>query len=508
LRAKLIIRDEVNVKIEGLDLAMRKRLVDKFKYVDPKARFLPSVRLGRWDGKIAFFQLGGSTYINLLPDILPVLDAAGYDIEVDDQRTYNTTFEFEPITETTFAHRAWPDGHTRAGEPIMFRDYQVPIVNTFLANPQSLQEIATGAGKTLMTAALSYRVEKYGRSIVIVPNKDLVKQTEVDYKNLQLDVGVYFGERKEVGRTHTICTWQSLNVLLKASEGRNDEDEPSSHRLLKDPTDYIIDDMVQGVVLIMIDEVHQAKADVLKTLLSGVFSRVPIRWGLTGTVPKEEFERLSICCSIGPVVGSLKASTLQEAGHLANCHVNIVQLQDYVEYRDYQSELKYLVTNVERIAYIAKIIDKIKDTGNTLILVDRIETGKILQAELSTLFSLLSDKPDVAFISGSTKSVDRKEEYDEIATSTNKIIVATYGVAAVGINIPRIFNLVMVESGKSFTRVIQSIGRGIRKAEDKDFVQIWDITSTCKFAKRHLTARKKFYRDANYPFSVEKTEWK
>jgi superfamily II DNA or RNA helicase len=156
---------------------------------------------------------------------------------------------------------------------------------------------------------------------------------------------------------------------------------------------------------------------------------------------------------------------------------------------------------------VARLIDKIKDTGNTLILVDRIETGKILQTQLSTLFSLLTDRPDVVFVSGSTKAADRKEEYDEIATASNKIIIATYGVAAVGINIPRIFNLVMVESGKSFTRVIQSIGRGIRKAEDKDHVEIWDITSTCKFARRHLTKRKAFYKEANYPFSAEKLEW-
>jgi superfamily II DNA or RNA helicase len=85
--------------------------------------------------------------------------------------------------------------------------------------------------------------------------------------------------------------------------------------------------------------------------------------------------------------------------------------------------------------------------------------------------------------------------------------VATFGVAAVGINIPRIFNLVLLEPGKSFVRVIQSIGRGIRKAEDKDFVQIWDVTSTCKYAKRHLTERKKFYKEAKYPFTLEKTDW-
>jgi superfamily II DNA or RNA helicase len=114
---------------------------------------------------------------------------------------------------------------------------------------------------------------------------------------------------------------------------------------------------------------------------------------------------------------------------------------------------------------------------------------------------------DSVFISGEVKTVDRKEEYDEIKTSSNKIIIATYGVAAVGINIPRIFNLVLVEPGKSFVRVIQSIVRGIRKAEDKEFVQIWDITSSCKFAKRHLTERKKFYKEAKYPFSIEKTDW-
>jgi len=492
--AKLIIRDEVNVKIEGLDLVERKKLVDKFKYEIPGARYQPAVRLGRWDGKVAFFNLGGTTYINLLPDIIPYLVERGYDVEIEDTRDYTTTFEFDKIKEDSFSHVIWPKGHPKVGESIQLRDYQVEIINNFLTNPQSLQEIATGAGKTLITAALSASVEKYGRSIVIVPNKSLVTQTEADYVNMGLDVGVYFGDRKEFGRTHTICTWQSLNILLKNTKSHD--------------TNITIGEFIEGVVCIMVDEVHMAKADALKTLLTSVFAHVPIRWGLTGTIPKEDYEFVSIKCSIGDVIGRLSASELQEAGHLANCHVNVVQLMDYVEYADYQSELKYLTTNAPRLAYIATLIDKIKESGNTLILVDRIETGKMLQIELSSLFSLLSDKPEVAFVSGSTKSKDRKDEYDEIATSTNKIIIATYGVAAVGINIPRIFNLVLFEAGKSFVRVIQSIGRGIRKAEDKDFVQIWDLTSTCKFAKRHLTKRKAFYRDANYPFEVEKVTWK
>ena len=483
MQARLIIRDEVNVKIEGLELATRKKLVDQFKYEIPGARYLPAVRLGRWDGKVPFFQLGGSTYINLLPEILPYLEEQGYDVDVDDSREYSTNFSFDQITEDTFAGIAWPKGHPKAGEPIMLRDYQVEILNNFLTNPQSVQEIATGAGKTIMTAALSKSVEPYGRSIIIVPNKSLVTQTEDDYRNLGLDVGVYFGDRKEWGRTHTICTWQSLNVLLKNTKNHEAE--------------CTIGEFVEGVVCVMVDEVHMAKADALKTLLTGVFAHVPIRWGLTGTIPKEDYAALSIFCSLGNVVGRLSASELQEAGHLANCHVNIVQLVDHVEYNNYQSELKYLVETPERLDYIADLVTKVNGTGNTLVLIDRIATGKLLEERLD----------NAVFVSGSTKAKDRKDEYDEVAISDDKIIVATYGVAAVGINIPRIFNLVLVEPGKSFVRVIQSIGRGIRKAEDKDFVQIWDITSTCKFAKRHLTKRKAFYKEANYPFTLEKADW-
>ena len=482
--ATLIVKDEVNVKIEGLDLNTRKKLVNQFKYDVPYARYLPAVRLGRWDGKVSYFQMGGSTYVNLLPEILPVLDAEGYDIELDDLRDYRTNFEFEAVTETTYSNIAWPKNHPQEGEPVKLRDYQVDIVNAFLNNTQCLQEVATGAGKTIMTASLSERVEQYGRSIVIVPNKSLVTQTEKDYRNMQLDVGVFYGDRKEFGCRHTICTWQSLNVLLKNTRNAVAE--------------ITIGEFLEDVVAVIVDEVHMAKADALKTLLTGVMSHIPIRWGLTGTIPKEQFEFQSLHVSLGPVINQLSASELQDRGVLAQCHVNVVQLVDHSEFNNYQSELKYLLEEEGRLDAIAGLIQQVNQTGNTLILVDRITAGQELVKRLD----------NAVFISGATKAGDRQDHYDQVQISEGKIIVATYGVAAVGINIPRIFNLVLVEPGKSFVRVIQSIGRGIRKAEDKDYVQIWDITSTCKFAKRHLTKRKTFYRDANYPFSQERLEWK
>jgi len=483
MACKIILKDEVNCKIEGLDLETRKKLEKELKFFMPYAYHVPAYKLGRWDGCVSFFTIGGVTYTNLLDRLLPLIIADGYQVEVEDLRA-NYKFEFDDVDETSFQHVTWPKGHPAEGDPITLRDYQVDIVNKFLSTPHCLQEIATGAGKTLITAALSSKVEAHGRSIVIVPNKDLVRQTYDDYVNMGLDVGVYYGDKKDIGKTHTICTWQSLNSIKK--------------QFREAKSDMSLTEFVEDVVCVIVDEVHQAKADVLKELLTKDFAHIPLRWGLTGTIPKADHEQVSLKACLGEVVHKLAASELQEAGVLSNCHVNIVQLDDTVEYNNYQSELTYLTSDKKRIEYISKLIESISESGNTLILVDRIKAGNMI----------VYNVPGASFVSGSMKTTVRKDHYDEINTEDHRVLVATYGVAAVGINIPRIFNLVLLEPGKSFVRVIQSIGRGVRKAQDKDFVQIWDLTSTAKFSKRHLRERKNFYKEANYPFSIEKVKYK
>ena len=482
---KIIIKDEVNVKIDNLDLDTRKALVKKFKYEDPTARFRPSYKLGRWDGAISFFGLGGTTYLSMLGPVVEYLESKYYYMEVEFHRT-GPALEFPEISEDFWGDATWPVGHRFAGEKIRLREDQVEVINKFLENPQCIQEIATGFGKTITTATLSKICEKYGRTITIVPNKSLVEQTEEDFINCGLDVGVYYGDRKNLDKTHTICTWQSLNILDKKSKDFNGEEQ-----VLR------LAELLDNVQCVMVDEVHMAKADVLKTLLTKNLANAPIRWGLTGTIPKAEHEFQSIRASLGEVVNRVAAHTLQEAGVLSNCHVNIVQTAEWKEFGSYAEELKYLVTDNARMNYISDMIKGIAETGNTLVLVNRIDSGK----------ALVEKNPDAVFVSGEVKTTARKKEYDEVKTVDNKIIVATYGVAAVGINIPRIFNLVLLEPGKSFVRVIQSIGRGIRKADDKDFVQIWDLTASTKYAKRHLTERKKFYKDAKYPFTIEKVKY-
>ena len=483
-KTKLLIRDEVNVKFADLDVKTRRRISEEAKYFLPYAYHMPAYKLGRWDGFVRFCDIGGRTYLNLLDRLLPIVQEQGYSIEIEDLRQ-PWNIKFDKVQATDYDHIAWPKGHPVEGMPIILRDYQVDVINKFLENPQCLQEVATGAGKTLITAVLSHKCEEHGRTIVIVPNKDLVVQTEKDYKNLGLDVGVLYGDRKEYDKTHTICTWQSLAVLEKKTKAG------------EAPID--VDVFVSDVACVMVDEVHKAKADVLRNLLGGVFANVPVRWGLTGTIPKDDHEAVAVTCCLGPVVGNLSSKELQDMGVLADLDISVLQLQDgALGFNSYAQELKWLVTDPTRIDQISQIINGLSTNGNTLVLIDRIATGEMLAER----------NEDWVFVSGSMKTKDRQKEYEEVSEMDNKVIVATYGVAAVGINIPRIFNLVMLEPGKSFVRVIQSIGRGIRKAQDKDYVNVVDITSNCKYSKRHLTKRKAFYKEQNFRFQVTKVEYK
>ena len=482
--AKIVILDEVNIHIQNIDLKVKKALTLCVRYFIPSAKFSHLYKLGRWDGYMSYAKLSGHSYLTLLDKLIPVLQINGYEFEIDDQRE-NHSFSFPSIDENYLSDICWPAGHRFENQPIQLRDYQVDAINNCLNNIQSVSVLPTGAGKTIISASLSKLVEPYGRSIIIVPNKNLVQQTEEDYKNIGLDVGVLYGDRKEYDKKHTICTWQSLNILDKKNKDSLDDDQ--------------LDIFLKDIICVMCDECHLiTDQKVLHHLMTNTFRKVPIRWGLTGTVPEEEYKQVGLWTSIGLLSEtSLTAKELQDKGALANCNITILQTQETVNFRNYQSELKFLVSDDDRLQWMAKSILDISINGNTFVLVDRIETGE----KLSTLLG------NAVFVSGDTKTNDRRDYYKELNFSDNKIILATFGVASTGISINRIFNLVMVESGKSFVRCMQSLGRGLRMADDKDEVNIYDICSKTKYSNTHLLKRKKFYKNAEYPFVVIKVNY-
>lgn len=478
--AKIIIEDEVNITIKDVDLPVKRAMIKAVQFFLPSARYSYHYKMGRWDGTTSFMTMAGKTYLNCLDKLIPILQAHDYEIDIVDNRAYHK-FEFDTVHEQYLSDQTWPHGHRFAGQPIELRDYQVDAINCCLQNLQGVQVLPTSAGKTIVTATLSKMVQPYGRTIVIVPNKNLVQQTEEDYRNLGLDVGVLFGDRKEYECTHTICTWQSLNVLDKKHKDCLDANQ--------------MDKFLKNLTAVIVDECHMVKdTNVLHKLMTTVFKNVPIRWGLTGTVPEEDFKQMGLFSAIGPEIGKLTAKELQDKGVLAKCQVHVWQTQETAQYGNYQEELKYLVTNDMRLKWLAGEIEKLGESGNTLVLVDRIETGQKLYNQIS----------NAVFISGEMKSADRRAHYKEINFADNRIMIATYGTTSTGISINRIFNLVLVEAGKSFVRTIQSIGRGLRMADDKSEVDIYDVCSKMKFSNNHLLKRKQFYKNAEYPFEVRK----
>lgn len=490
-KCKLIIYDEVNIKFEGLDAGIRSLCKDTLKFKLPGARYFRSVRMGRWNGEVSFFSIGGNSYLNLFPKIYEIIHRT-YDIEIIDQRiNHNIPEQLQPITNDLFSDKTWAKGHRLAGKPIVLDDHQVESINTCLKNRQCVVEASTGAGKTLISAALSYASEKYGRSIVIVPSKDLVAQTEEEYINLGLDVGVFFGGRKDITKTHTICTWQSLTRLFKDAADNKDDTVTSA--------------FLKNVIMVLCDECHLVPGESITNLLCDHFKNVSLRWGITGTVPIEAHLQTSLLASLGETLYRVSAKELQDKGFLANCNIKIMQFlmrnkdaiaKDHVRFAEYMDEASDLATNLLFLKNLAREIIETSYTGNTFVLVDRIEAGQNLQKLI----------PNAIFLYGNVKSKKRKESYTDMNLGENKIIIATFGVASTGINIPRIFNLFLVNAGKSFIKTIQSIGRGIRKAEDKDSVTIYDICTNDKYSAQHLTKRKKYYKTAQYPFEIIKKQ--
>lgn len=486
---KVIIKilDEVNCIIIGLIPDHIEWFVKQYAKFAPNYFFNPKFKLGSWDGKIKYFYKSGKTFTYLLPEIVPILKAFGYKIELIDLREFGVNVDF--IDKNHFAHIKNPEND----EPFILRYYQVDGVNALIENGGGVILAATGSGKTFMDAALCDTYNKQGlKTLTIVPSQDLIVQTKNDFVSLKLDTGEYSGDLKDLNHQHIISTWQAL------------QNNPN---------------IVKMFQVVVVDECHGAKSQVLKELLINHGKNIQYRFGLTGTLPKAETDAMTVHIAAGPVVYEIPAHQLQSEGYLANMHIDIYQLeenltneyQEFLKHTDFEGEKpptyttfknsyypewnqekSHLNTYKPRLEWIKEFIEVKKNAkkGNVFCLVDSIPFGKRLAKMID----------DAVFVYGKDKKEARKQIYELFRDNNNLVVIANVQIASTGLNIKRIFNMMFIDIGKSFIRTIQTIGRGLRKAEDKDFVNVSDICSDLKYGKRHLTDRTKYYREACYPY--------
>lgn len=468
-RCVITLHNEVSCNISGLSSSDRQQLVQLWAIRVHNAQFMPAVEQGRWDGRINFFKSSGNTYINLLGEISDWLMIRGYGIAVVDNR------KLPPPSPNHVAF----DVFSEFG--ILLRWYQVEAINRAIDSSKGVLNLATGAGKSLINAAL---INAYSPllSMTIVPNVDLVTQTTKTFRKVGLDAGMFYSKKKEIEAQHIVSTWQSLK----------------NHRHILDDRDVIV-----------LDEAHNIKGAILTEIMTeGNGANIPFRFGLTGTIPKPRADQVTLQIAIDVPIYTLAAKQLIDEGHLAQLQIHLYQLADAppqlkkaprgvkgdnaVQKAAWKREKTFLTSNTQRIKQIAGIIQSIQrenTSSNNLILIDSRVAGKAL-AELI----------NCTFIHGDTDTTVRTAEYDSFGDAEGKTLEATFGIAKAGIDIVHVHNVFLVDAGKAFTKVIQSIGRGLRKSTSKTFVDIYDIGSDAHYSSRHMRARIAYYDEESYPY--------
>lgn len=248
--------------------------------------------------------------------------------------------------------------------------------------------------------------------------------------------------------------------------------------------------MAEGII---VSNCQGTKAKVIGEIVNNHGKNIAFRFGVTGTLPKPKIDSATIKGTLGEVLFEISAFDLMEMGFLAQVEIEPIEIQEEIEqFPDYSSEKTYLGKSVKRLDYLADlIINKADIYGNTLVLVNSVKQGKALQSRIK----------DSVFLFGETDTDVRAEWYSIFEKQDNLIVIATFGIASTGISIDRIFCEIMIDSGKSFVRAIQSIGRSLRKGRDKDRVHCVDVFSSLKWSKKHFRERKKYYIEAKYPIS-------
>ncbi len=495
------ILDEVHCVFIGLHPDHLGYFYDAYARKAPNYFFSPKFKLGQWDGEIRFFWKTGKTYNRLLDELIPRVVGLGYKVRVEDDRV-STWVEPDPIDENYFnSDELSKIVDPETGKPIIMRPYQVDLINALLENGGGVGIAGTGAGKTYITAAIA---DAYGRkgdlnTLTIVPSLNLVFQTRDKYRELELDAGIYCKDEKDLDHQHVVSTWQSL------------QNNPS---------------LMKKFQVVIVDECHGIRGNVLTNLLNEYGNHIAHRFGVTGTLPKEEADKMSIRCAVGAEQFAIPAHELIEQGWLAKLHIDVIEMTvnmmeeyeahladikgsldkppTYRQFKDsyfpdFQAEKRFLITDQSRLEWICDYIEKKRDAqkGNVLCFIDRIAFGKKLTSMIE----------GAHFIHGKDPMKARREIYELFKHHEDLVVIANVKCAGTGLSIDRIFNLMFIDMGKSFIRVIQSIGRGLRKGHDKDSVQVTDLCSDLKYSRRHSRERIGFYKEAKYPYKKRKVDY-
>lgn len=450
---------------------------DHFTFDVPNAKFMPSYGkgMGSWDGKIRLLDRRNNTMLaGLAPRIVQWAKKNQYTIAVDDN--LRTAEEFSLIEAEEFIRALNLPAHFDV------RDYQVRTLALAVRYKRKVILSPTASGKSLS----AYLITRYFRkkTLIIVPTKSLVRQMIgdfADYGYPDYIHGVMGGEEREnLEADIIVSTWQSAVKMSNAYLSQF------------------------GVVIG--DEAHIYTAKEIGSLLTRM-SQTTIRVGMSGTLDGSKVHELQLEGHFGTVDRVATTKELQERDILADLFIKIITFEHPEERRkrmasaEFEDEVKEIIGCEARNRFIRNLALSLK--GNTLILYARVDThGEII-------YNMLKEKaPDreVYYVHGGTHVDDREELRQIMEERTGVIGVTSFGTFQAGVNIKNINNIIIAFGTKSVVRLLQSIGRELRRSKTKTFAKLFDLADDMSWKNkqnhtlRHLGERIKIYTNEEFPF--------
>ena len=479
------------------DPSIEMELSEHFCFYVPGYKFMPAYKNRMWDGKIRLYDLRKKVlYTGLFKYLKEFADARQYDLEFEPNSYYGMAGTQNVIDlESLLAEVTL----TAGGDKIIPRDYQLDAVHHALTNGQSLLLSPTASGKSLIIyLSIRFFLEESDQSVLlIVPTTSLVEQMYSDFGDYsQFDEWnvtenchkIYAGKEKyDIKPRVIITTWQSIYKMTHA--------------------------WFQPFGMVVGDEAHNFKAKSLTAILEKC-TEAKYRMGTTGTLDGTQTHQLVLEGLFGPVHRVTTTKKLMDSNDLAQLDINVLLLKYGPEYcklvskGTYQQELDFIVSYTPRNNFISNLAMDCE--GNTLILFQYVDKhGKPLHDMLQKKFNELPrNARRLFYVSGET-DVDTREEIRAITeTQNDAIIVASMGTFSTGINIKRLHNIVFASPSKSQIRVLQSIGRGLRKSSDGQNTKVYDIAddlhwkSKKNYTLQHAAERIKIYSKEHFDYKL------
>lgn len=476
--------DDVHLKVECSD-AINHELYDFFSFESPTAKFQKNNKKYKgWDGLIRLYsKRTGKLYVGLYEELIRYCKEEEYDV-VDNCNFKSKNVSYDGIDDFIEEHIAPTD---EDGDRITPYKHQICATQVAINKGRSLLLSPTSSGKSLIAYCMVRFWERYKdlhekRILIIVPTKSLVEQMYEDFSDYSQKNS--WDRDSKCQRIHGEHDWGCIDRKIVISTWQSIYEQP------KEWFDQF------GAVIV--DEVHLAKAKSIKGIMENLTS-CKYRIGMTGTLDNFECNRYILTGLFGAPVIIERTKSLMSQGLVANLKVKVLALQYFDDLKKqvnklkYQQEIDFINQFKPRNIFIKNLA--LAQKKNTLILAERID------AHLIPLYEMIKENTDrpVYLVYGGVDVEDREKIRQLAEKSENCIICASFGTFSTGVNIKNLHNLIMASSTKSIVRLLQSIGRILRKSKFGNEVTVFDLCDDFSYRGKpnyvldHARERAKIY---------------